>query len=97
MPNFRHMIDRYRELDRRMIEANHRKGRKWTVWFWSLCWGGFMFVSMTATDYIRRPQQQFKGMQEVYWLLFSLLLWTAAGYGFGERRWRTIERKAREL
>lgn len=96
MPNFWSMSDRNRELRREIIEHLYRKGRRRTVWFWSLLWGGFMFVLMTALDYIRHPQQPFKGVQEVYWLIFSLLLWIAGGYAVGEWQWRTIEQKKRE-
>jgi len=97
MPNFWSMSNRNRDLEWNTTEHLYRKGRKRTVWFWALLWGSLMFVFMTVVDFIRRPQQQFKGIQEVFWLLFSLLLWVSAGYAAGEWRWWTIERKKRKL
>jgi hypothetical protein len=95
--NFWSPNDRNRQLQRDVIEMWHRRGRRWTVWFSSLFWGGFMFIWMTALDFIRHPGQQFKGLQEVLWLILPLSFWLCGGYVVGIWVWRKIERKRRKL
>jgi hypothetical protein len=66
--------DRDRQIEKDVIERMYQRGRRWFAWAMSLVWGGFMFIWMTALDFIRRPHQQFKGFPEVLWLLLSLSL-----------------------
>jgi hypothetical protein len=97
VPNFSNPNSRRPQSEADLIECWHRRGRRWTVWCSSLVWGGLMFIWMTALDLIRRPDQQFKGLSEVLWLLFTLSLYLTFGYAIGVMFWQRIERKKRNL
>jgi uncharacterized BrkB/YihY/UPF0761 family membrane protein len=85
--------DRRRELERDVIQRQYRRGRRWTVWFWSLFYGGFMFLWMTLCQFFLHPRPTLKAGQDWIWLLISLMFWLAAGYGLGAYQWRRIEKK----
>jgi hypothetical protein len=97
MLRFFHPSDRRRKLERDAIERLYRRGKRWTVWFWSLFWGGLMFFWMTVLDLFRHPVHLFTSREEVLWLLLSLLFWLAAGYTVGLTVWRSTEKKMQAL
>jgi hypothetical protein len=51
------------------------------------------FVVTSALDWWS-PHFPLRGIWLVSWLIISLGFWCALGYGFGQYRWRSVERRA---
>jgi hypothetical protein len=55
--------------------------RRFILWFGVIAFGGWMFVIMTAFDFVVHHRLDY------FFVALSLAIWAFAGYGFGRTLW----------
>ena len=77
-----------KEIDRR--DRIRAKGRKHYIFYdGALGWGGFMFVVMTCWQWHDKFGWHVPSLKLIFpTVFFELLLWSVAGYVWGELTWQ---------